>query len=74
MWRGKLGRPAKRRGRRGVAGGGSAEPKGTAKASQGQLFWAGVFFVAFFGIPVESIRRAAPISILGARPGPKTFF
>ena len=36
-------------------------------------FLGGSFF-AFFGIPVESIRRAAPILVLGAWPGPKTFF
>ena len=44
IWRGKLRRPAKGRGRRGVAGGGSAVPKGTAKASHGQLFWASVYY------------------------------
>ena len=72
IWRGKLGRPAKRRGRRGVAGGGSAVPKGTAKASHGQLFWASVFCRSI--IPVQSIRRAAPILVPGARPGPIFLF
>ena len=58
IWRGKLGRPAKRRGRRGVAGGGSAVPKGTAKASHGQLFWASVFCIFYYSSTKHSAGGA----------------
>ena len=73
IWRGKLGRPAKRRGRRGVACGGSAVPKKERRRRPTASF-SGQAFFAFFIIPVQSIRRAAPILVPGARPGPIFLF